>query len=241
MGRRNVGFLLLIISLFISSTGEAQNDWLDNIPWGTTPEFYGERIAFLNTTDNLSVYQKRNSKMASGAIKVDEWFYIFCNSRLAAVSIKLENRSDFDALFSVLYNKYGAPSTRLGPQEYQWIASGLLIHINKSIDHNLLIASIKYFETTPQQAVQEFQAQNVSRFQKNTYTDIIGEITNNTLGNYTIANFSMSLYSPDNILLDVVEFFIMNFQSGQTRSFSTTSYRSLPTELSYKIQFESGF
>lgn len=70
--------------------------------------------------------------------------------------------------------------------------------------------------------------------------DVIGEMTNTSKNNYTIANFVISIYSTSGELLDTGNIIISNIGSGQTKSFDGIFTTVPGGQFKYKIQFENG-
>lgn len=71
--------------------------------------------------------------------------------------------------------------------------------------------------------------------------NIIGEMSNNSGINYTLANFIISLYDDDGNLLGIGYINISNFLNGQTKAFNGLAQVGERAKYKYKIQFENGF
>lgn len=86
-----------------------------------------------------------------------------------------------------------------------------------------------------------FEYKNVSYGISPLGVEFIGEVTNRSGQDFSLANFALSVYSTDGKLLDVIYFNLSNFKHGMTKSFSAFSLKDLPSNIKYKIQFENGF
>ncbi len=89
--------------------------------------------------------------------------------------------------------------------------------------------------------VVSFECKNVTYENTSTGSEFIGEITNVSGQNFSLANFTLSVYSANNKLIDVLHFRIKNFGNGMTKSFHALSTKKLPPNTRFKIQFDSGF
>jgi hypothetical protein len=73
------------------------------------------------------------------------------------------------------------------------------------------------------------------------YVDVIGEMTNKSGRDYTLANFVVSVYNANDNLLATGYIMISNLLSGQTKSFYSpmieANYNAIKR---YKIDFENG-
>lgn len=87
----------------------------------------------------------------------------------------------------------------------------------------------------------DFEYKNVSYGDSPLGIEFIGEVTNSSGQDFSLANFALSVYSTDGKLLDVIYFNLSNFKHGMTKSFKALSQKDLPSNLKYKIQFENGF
>ena len=104
-------------------------------------------------------------------------------------------------------------------------------------------------ETTAQRAdwstssprANDFTYKNVSVKSKNGYVELIGEVTNNTGKDFTIANFVVSLYGENSSLLAVGSISMSNLAHGQTKSFRSIVEADHSKMKEYKIDFENGF
>ena len=86
-----------------------------------------------------------------------------------------------------------------------------------------------------------FSYSNVSFKEQLSMTIVIGEMTNNSNKDYTIANFMVSAYDNNGKLIGTGYINISNFSNGQTKTFEgfvDADYNSISK---YKIQFENGF
>jgi len=93
------------------------------------------------------------------------------------------------------------------------------------------------------QPVDKFPYKNVSFTEVGFVTAVIGEITNNSNKNYSMANFLLSIYDKGGKLIGTGDIYINNFLTGQTKTFKAAT---MPITMDaskvskYKIQFESG-
>ena len=72
-------------------------------------------------------------------------------------------------------------------------------------------------------------------------TQCLGEMTNNSGRDYTIANFIVSVYDENEKLIETAYINISNFAKGDKKSFETLLIDSQADQIaSYKIQFENG-
>ena len=70
---------------------------------------------------------------------------------------------------------------------------------------------------------------------------VIGEVTNKSGKDYTLANFGVSLYDEDGRLLDTGAAIVSNLANGQTKSFEAMFLGIQSSEVDkYKIDFENG-
>ena len=72
-------------------------------------------------------------------------------------------------------------------------------------------------------------------------TQCLGEMTNNSGRDYTLANFIVSAYDENEKLIETAYINISNFSKGDKKSFETLLIDSQANQIaSYKIQFENG-
>lgn len=70
---------------------------------------------------------------------------------------------------------------------------------------------------------------------------IIGEVINNTGRSYELAQFTVSVYDANGLLLETSHFYVENVPRGQTRSFDTyVEIARLPSNAHCRFYFKSG-
>jgi len=72
-------------------------------------------------------------------------------------------------------------------------------------------------------------------------TEIIGEMTNDTGQDYSLANFMVSVYDDEGKLLATSYINMMNFEHGETKTFTGLVDINVGQVKQYRIQYESGF
>ena len=72
-------------------------------------------------------------------------------------------------------------------------------------------------------------------------TQCLGEMTNNSGRDYTLANFIVSVYDENEKLIETAYINISNFAKDDKKSFEALLIDSQASQIaSYKIQFENG-
>lgn len=237
------GILVLMASSVIFSAESAIADWVDNIPWGASPSvFEGKTILIEASEDGEEFYRDIGEGQFFNSVELGAINYVFSANQLIAVMANLKNGMDFDNLKKTLEKKYGMHDQQKG-NKFFWERDSILVLLDKTSKHCLVLADRGQVDQKPKSSPEsslQFSHHNVSYSSDTFGTEIIGELTNNSGVNYKIASFSISLYSKDGDLIDVVHFIINNFQRGQTRSFTATSLKIAPKGVRFKIQLESG-
>ena len=71
---------------------------------------------------------------------------------------------------------------------------------------------------------------------------VMGEVTNNSGKNYTLANFVVTLYDENGGLIDTGYANVSNLADGETKSFMAPILGLSDDQVDkYKMQFENGF
>ena len=86
-----------------------------------------------------------------------------------------------------------------------------------------------------------FSYDNVSFKEEFGMVNVIGEMTNNSGTNYTLANFLVSVYGDDGKLIGTGYINMSNLLNGQTKTFNGLVDANYSAISKYKIQFENGF
>ena len=85
-----------------------------------------------------------------------------------------------------------------------------------------------------------FPITNFSYRTKAKTTRCIGEITNDSEKNYSMAIFKLSLYDNNGVLMDVADISIRDFTAGSTRSWEAICMAPLTGIAKYKVHLEMG-